>query len=545
MNLKKNIFSYIIWAVFAVLCGLAVSATLEAAGFREMFGWNYAGLILCATGYLLFTVAVFAAFRTICREIKRHIKSRERAEAVCLVVLPVLILLGVVAYLVWYLLYHTPLMLRDDTFYRAALVTEGWSIPFSVQGVSFFYTWLLHGMLLIFGNTPFAGIVLQIALYFVCLLLLYIGMQGYAGAIPGAASIAVFGFCPVSLEYVFSLTPELFYLALFLAGFCLMDAVRKKFMQSDLRARTQYVLSFFAGLAAGFLVCLDGCSVALYFFPAALLFADKGKRRQAFGINGLALSGGILGFLLTALGISLAQRMTFGAYLSEYAALSFQKTAFFSEDILRGFHLPGQASVLSTLLISPAFFILPAFFLEKNERNGAFILNLLLWYGLMLFGPPVAWHGEMMVLSGWSMLAGLGIRGACKTDETGNLSGRPAKGKDAGKEKAVVEKTIKKEGLKEKQKKMGEETKTEAAGGEKVQNPGKAGAGVNAQKAQQKQEQTPVKKEAKAPAPGSPLHNPLPLPKRKSRPQADFDHPVKEADMKFDVEVADNDDFDV
>ena len=52
------------------------------------------------------------------------------------------------------------------------------------------------------------------------------------------------------------------------------------------------------------------------------------------------------------------------------------------------------------------------------------------------------------------------------------------------------------------------------------------------------------KKEQEKPAPGEPLHNPLPVPKKKSRPQADFGYKVTDARMKFDLDVADGDDFD-
>lgn len=52
------------------------------------------------------------------------------------------------------------------------------------------------------------------------------------------------------------------------------------------------------------------------------------------------------------------------------------------------------------------------------------------------------------------------------------------------------------------------------------------------------------KTEQEKPAPGEPLHNPLPVPKKKSRPQADFGYQVAEEKMRFDLDVSDEDDFD-
>ena len=41
------------------------------------------------------------------------------------------------------------------------------------------------------------------------------------------------------------------------------------------------------------------------------------------------------------------------------------------------------------------------------------------------------------------------------------------------------------------------------------------------------------------------IKNPLPLPKKHVHKEMDYQYPVEEKDMKFDVEVDDNDDFDV
>lgn len=497
MNLKKSIFSYILGAVFAVFCGLAVFVSLETAPFLEMSGRGTAALMAGTAVYLLLAAAVFLAFRRICQKIVKRIKAKEKADTVCGIVLPVLVLLAMAAYLAYDLFYHTPLSLTDDTFYRAALVVGGIRVPFFVHGASFLYTCLLHGMLLIFGNTPFAGAVLQIALFFCCLLLLYAGVRSYAGTIPAVVSMAAFGFFSFSFEWVSSLTPELFYLAFYLLGFCLTGLICKRMMRSETLSFREYMFAAFTGICIGFLVYLDFYSISLYFYLTALLFWNR--RKQALQINAAALLGGIAGFVLSVLVIFLTGRMDFTAYLKEYAAFSFQNAEVLPENILQKFPLPGTAFFGTAFLAVLAFFNVPSIFFHRRNQNGAFILNLLFGY-LLRFLEISGLHSEQMTaLLGWSMLAGLGVYGAVRPGE------RTSENRDADRK---------------------------AAKGEKADG-------------DQEMIQAEEKKEQEKPAPGEPLSNPLPVPKRKNRPRADFDHPVKEADMKFDVEVADHDDFDV
>jgi hypothetical protein len=54
--------------------------------------------------------------------------------------------------------------------------------------------------------------------------------------------------------------------------------------------------------------------------------------------------------------------------------------------------------------------------------------------------------------------------------------------------------------------------------------------------------------EKSAPAAAEPIHyieNPLPLPKKHVKKEMDYQYPVAEADMKYDVEVDDADDYDI
>lgn len=612
MDLKKSIFSYIVLAAFAPLCCLSVVSALERAGVREMLGLPLAGMVGGVCVYLLFTAAVFLAFRTICTEIGRHLQNSRKAEAVLKNVLPVIVLIGVAAYLAFYLTYHTPLTLEGNSFYGQALVSDRKSVSFAVHGASWIYTHLLHVMLLVFGNTPFAGVILQIVLFFVCLLLLYIGMEAFTGMIPAVFSMAAFGFLPVSLQYVFALTPGLFFLALYLIGFALAGALYKKIIRpenslpegytghkSSARSILTAVSVFLLGLYIGVLVYLDIYGVSLYLFLAVLFSAGRNKIKRAAVWYFTAVFGGICGFFLSVMAVCLTEKMAVPAYLQELFSLYAADLRFEADIPLFMSFLPDVSVGGSMLLISFAFCMIPAFFLWERSQGSAFIVNLFLVYGLSgssVFCPDA----QMITTFAWGILAGLGVYGVVRPAEeavvenaqeessrgaggsggsekksadtekssgsgrkAGNVKDIDGSGKKAEKnvndrmrkeEKTVSEKddknVTKRDTLPETaedQMQVREEIPETAEDQMQVREkiPERAEDHKQLNKEILKQaDGKQRKKEQEKPAPGEPLHNPLPVPKKKSRPQADFGYQVTDARMKFDLDVADGDDFD-
>lgn len=556
MNLKKSIFSYIVWAALAPLCCLSVVFTLVRAGIGEILGISLVGMACGACVYLLLTVAVFFALRTICAEIGRHIPNPRKAEAVLSVILPVTVLVGVVVYLVLYLVYHTPLTLEEGSFYSQALVSDGKGVPFAVHGASWLYTCLLRVMFLVFGNTPFAGVVLQIVLFFICLLLLYVGMQAFTGTIPAAISMALFGFLPVTLQYVFSLTPELFYLALYLLGFSLTGALYKKYGQKETSSQIpsperhaerggglQSVLSvvsvFLLGIYIGFLVYLDIYGISLYLFLAVLFSAGKDRIKQAASYFA-AVFGGICGFLLSVIVVCQTEKTAVVIYLRELYFLYVSEMKFEAE-LSRFFSfLPDVSTGGSILLISLAFCMIPAFFLWKKSQGSAFIVNLFLVCGLSGLSVFLL-DAQMITTLAWIMLAGLGVYGMVRAGDESDEEGAAERAEDAGDsrkragKKKDSESRKKKGGLKPEWKEKAMPENIDTATGKETAMESVAETAV---------ESAAEKKEQEKPAPGEPLPNPLPVPKKKSRPQADFGYQVAEDKMKFDLDVADEDDFD-
>ena len=552
MDLKKSIFSYITWAVLAPFCLLGIVFALERAGITEVSGMSSAAVVGGVCVYLLFAAAVFMALRTICMEIERHIRDIKKLEAICSVLLPVLILTGTCVYLAFHFMHRTPFTPGEDGFYNLALVSDEKNVLYSAHGASWMYTCLLHMMLLIFGNTPFAGIVLQILLFLLSLLFLYIGMKAFAGVFPAAVSMAAFGFLPVTMEYVFSLTPELFFLAVYLLGFCLSGALYGKYRLQGISHPAWYILFFLAGMYIGFSCWLDISGVFLVFFFAPLFSVEGRRKKQAVLANFSVLLGAAGGFFLSVLALSLTKQIDPLGYLTEFASLYLQNTGVTAESVRQGLFLPDITLAGSMVLITFAFFCIPAFFLWKRNQNSVFIVQLFWIYALAMFSV-FRLDAQMAVTLGWSMLAGLGLYGAVRLPGEDAAADRDTSGEDEAadqdtsgedEEKGTKAEEIFADNKKDSSADSVKDISAKRAGENKKSHMDHKANAPDGAVEKKKKEQPAKKQEQEKPAPGAPLHNPLPVPKKKNRPAQDFGYQVEEKDMDFDFDIKEEDDFD-
>ncbi len=565
MKIRKSVFSYIVWAAFAVICCMALASCVEEAGLREKWQWSCPVLVGVVCVCLFLAAAIFFALRAICTKAGTYIRNRKRAEKVFSVILPVFILMGVVLRLALYLFYHTPIDLGDDTFYSQAFVTdEAGSLNFMLHGASQLYLCLLRALFLFFGNTPFAGVVLQIVLFFICLLLLYLSMDFLCGMIPAAVSMAAVGFLPVFLKYIFSLTPELFYLAFYLSGLYFTAILIRRFRWGRLTSPVKYIPVLFLGLFLGFLIYLDIFSISLLFFAAALYSVGEEKRekRQALVCNGIIWISTAAGFALSCAGVCLAEKADFMGLVKAVFDDYFREFYFHLE-----FYQPDVTLAGSFLVIAFAFCAVPGFLLWKKNQFSAFVLSLVLLYVLSIFSVS-DFNYQVMISFFWAALSGIGVYGAFRYPEKEQESVIPVK--DGEEEKKIVpkvEKVKKSEKVEkpeeaekpEKSEKFEEAEKPEKSERfekverpEKVENSEQSERFKKVEKSEKSGRPEKIEKPEKSentrkpgkPAPGEPLPNPLPVPKKGKRGKADFAYQVEEKKMKFDIEIGEDDDFD-
>lgn len=520
MRLKKSIFSYLIWILFAVVCGLEMAFCL-----LKLFplNWGIGGLVLEVLVWALLTVLVFYVLRRMCNAFRRKRKDAEKREGLVFILLPFLILAGVIVYFIYYVVQNAPIILEDDSFYRAAyVVSGGQNMPFVTHGASFLYTRLLHGIFLLFGNVPFAGVVAQIVCFAFCLLFLYIGIRAFSDSISAAVSMAAFAFLPASLAVVFSLTPEVFYLTAYLLGFCLLGIALQNYRKRGRISLAGYILLFLLGCYIGFLLYLDIFSISLLFFAAAFYSLEiLPKSYWAPPVIWLGCAGG---FALSVIVLILTGKTTVDSFLTEYFTVAFRHFHFMAWESYPDITLAG-----SLILLTLAFFCVSAFLHEKNYQYSAFILSLLLILALPVFTQP-ALSGQPLASLIWCMLAGLGVHGILRPEEMEKEEEKDSiEQEKVNKEAVKSPKVISEDEKKEKTDKSVEEKAVlENIAIEKTD----SGKVIS------------EKKEMKKPAPGEPLPNPLPVPVRKKKNKIDFDYEIEEEDMKFDLDISGNDDFD-
>ncbi len=528
MEQKKSIFSYIIWILFSTACGLEMGFCL--LGYIPA-GWGIPGLACAVIIWALLLSLVFLLLRRICGSLWEHISGSLKRETIFTIVLSGLFLSCAVFYLLLYLGNHIPIVLEDDAFYQAAYVAPGMQgMQFVAHGASWLYICVLHCLFLLFGNVPFAGIVLQMVFFFFCLLFLYIGLRPFTDTVSAVVSMAAFGFLPGLLTSVFSLTPELFYVTAYLLGFCLIGAFLGGFYREGISSPAEYLLFLLLGGYIGFLIYLDIFSVSLFFFIAVFCSLEdpaegpgrecdeegavkdaeeasekaaktKEKRiRQAVLINLIVWAGAILGFSLCMAALFLTGRTNLETYFTEYLA-AFSRSLHF----LPWEYYPDTTLAGSAILLSLAFLTIPSFLAERKRQYSAFMLTLFLAVGLSVFATS-AWDYQPVASLAWCMLAGVGVHGIFRAKK--------------GNKEASVEET---------------QTAEEGQTAEEVR------SGEREQKEMEEMQKIDI---VKKPAPGEPLHNPLPVPVKKKKQKIDFDHKIKEKDMQFDMEISENDDFD-
>ncbi len=407
MNPKKSILSYLVWLVFAVICCLQLATSVVTGGLaRYIHSTEWMMLAICI--FFVLIVLIFGLVRFLSDRLYGRIREPEKIMRILAVVFPVLVLISVAARLTIQIMNQTPLVLSDDSFYREAYVAAGGQTPeFMTHGASWLYVCLLHLVFRIFGNTLFAGIVLQMVLFIFCLLLLYFSCKSLCGVIPAAVSMAAFGLMPVSMSYVFALTPELFYLTLYLLGLFFVSAVAGSLHKEKNAPPMRYGQVFFLGLYIGFLIYLDIFGISMLFFLAGMYYMgeDRAERRRILFENLFAWFGVVCGLCL----ILFALYFACGINPSEYASVFYEM--YFEEIGLQYWRIKPDTTVIgSVLIMSLAFYIIPSYIMQKRNRCSQFILSLFLASVLPVLSIAYM-NYQMLVTMLWCVLGGLGVYG--------------------------------------------------------------------------------------------------------------------------------------
>lgn len=503
MRMKKTWFSYLLWLTYAAAAGisLAVCVSLLSADILHNNKYAAAGAIgLC----FALALAVWLAGRKLINILSEKLPLDRHTQDMWECFLAMGTFAAFLLYRCRYVLHNTDRLLNVSGYYGMALVKDSGPVPDMVHGASYIYTLLLSAVFTFFGNKVIAGIVLQIIIQAVTMLFLFFAVRNLSGRLAALSAIAGMAFLPAFTEDIYRLEPQGLYLLLFAAGLWLVSLYLTKLIKQGYSCRTGYILFLCPGLGLyiGSISYLDILGFTLLFFAGMGFVIEKqgdGREKEAAGkiipflyqfvvIAATALLTAAMLLLLRGLLSEQSFYQTLSAFIGQY-------TLELTGDVPRAF--VNTASVAGLLLFFPAFLLAIGFWMNKEQKADAWIALLIVALLLHRTGFAQMDPGIFVMIS-WTVLAGLGL---CSMREDR---------KQENKESRMPVENTPEDLLKIK-------------------------------------EQVPelVIEELETEPKVKFIENPLPLPKKHVPREMNYNMDIEEAEMEFDINTSENDDFDI
>lgn len=286
MNWKKNVFSYILWVMYAVA---AAGGALGLAGYvcdRMNYPVEYG--VVISMGYL--PVAGLLVF--VVEKLRNRFRRSVQGSGILTGVLEGLCVVFFLAMGVYLRLESANSfeITGGMNYYEIAQVAEGQGIPQVVHGATYLYLQLLHMVLLIFGNKMIAAVGLQLVLQMVAMVIFYSAVRRVAGRLAGIFTLGFLMLSPYMISSVLELSPAYLLLAfLALALFFAGVAIAAR--------RCVFLWCALAGILTGVVCYLDISGVILLTVFASVFTLDKNCGKGFLNSRISAFLFGVAGIL--------------------------------------------------------------------------------------------------------------------------------------------------------------------------------------------------------------------------------------------------------
>lgn len=521
MIYRRTWFGCVLWFLFTVLCIVLIAAD-GSAWIQYLTG---VGTITPRIIYGLFVIpaaALYWIIRGISTRIrkKRTWKGHTAAILECIVFLMIIAAALLVRIMCLNYAEAELAKLSDfnitilpesslEYFNRAVVSGNGFAAPMD-YGISDLYVVLLTVVLSFLGNKVVSAVFLQIILQMVGIILVYVSTRKAAGRLPACIAVLYPACSQACLGMLVYFGPEWLFFVLYMIVMLTSVSFVKSYLANRIRKPLALICAVVVGALIGALTYLDltGASLLVVMLGAAV---GKKKRQEEMPVrNSAAVSAAV---------ISTAVLVSAAVWLGTMAAVSYIGGTDFAGSIrnrLRAcfensFFFTGRNPYFQDIYMIGALLVLASFLVFEFFRSGK-EQNYMLWILLCLVAAPtpLAAYGEhgfvVLSLYIWTVLAGLGLQNC--------LYGGRAK---------VLQAMI-------------EEINTAAERAEESEQIAGTEAAAEAQETKTMENKEPKPRY---------IENPLPLPKKHVAREMDYQYAVEEKDMKYDVEVPSNDDFDV
>lgn len=513
-----------------------------------------ASTFILYAAFLIICILIFLLGSLISAGLNKEVAIRENVSNAIKVFLSVMAIIVGIAFKLWYAFGRNALVsLRDESLYEISKISSG-GFPSGFanceHGITYVYVMLLYIFMLFLGNGAFSVVILQLTIQLISLLVLFGVGRRLFGYTTGIVSVLLYSFIPYINDKIFDATPGCLLTLVILIGLYLISLFYET--END-EVKVFYTVIF--GLIIGAALYLDAS-----LFIVLVLWAIAFVYEMICYFNGVYEEemNPAISYIVMLVGmiVGFAGAIVADGLLSNN---SFDKIFFTWVNLTKSAKLPFFSFFDSTFgidaiwinLILVGFAFMSTFIIFKKRQFDLFFLVIML-FSVALTPATVFGVLEDNSFSEivYILLAGCGIRAMfmlkdkkevihaydkafeyiensekAEAEKKGiKATVEPAPGSEVvpiGKDFSIEEKVIMVEA---------EETNTSAIEADSVQ----------------------VDEASKEPEvlvqvddlPGM-IKNPLPLPARRRHKQVDYGTDVAEDMMHFDIDVTDDDDFDV
>lgn len=263
MTFKKNLLSYFLWISYAFLACTGLIGILFIGLNDTPFSSIYAKISIICLSFVL-AAGIFSLIR-------RVNKSSQNKYPILLEAFSAVILLGIGVFLRVYFMNGGT---EEAAYYEVAKVT-GETIKPVAHGVQYIYVNLLRGLFLLIGNFFIGGIILQICLQCLAVVIWYFIIRKYAGNIASVIFLSVVMLLPSSIKAAITYSPKILYLLLWGIAFWFIAQIAENHQKSGNFRFGVLLRLIVTGCLIGIFSYLDVSGIVLVIPVIALCFLQR------------------------------------------------------------------------------------------------------------------------------------------------------------------------------------------------------------------------------------------------------------------------------